>query len=567
MKKLLALLLCFAMLLSLLAACGTKEGADDPDTPKTEPQEKMPDPLLIENLADYVIIYPELGTSLDVMAAIRALRDAIRQKLSVRLDMKDDFLTDKIKIQTREILVGKTNRPESAAVYAKVPRVNDYAVQIVDEKLVFAASSDEMLVQMLETVTTAINELTDADTAFFTPEQQLKVLGTYDIDCVTIDGTNLNEYTVVCPNTPAVVAMAEMLIDSIFQTYQYKLTYTLENNVETPEKAILFGNTKFGLPDGVVGVGDDQSYIGVANGNFYIYATDETVLYQTIHKLASQPVDPATNRVSIDLTDLIEKPKTTTLTAMSFNIWGGNASTVAARTQHVIERIKSVMPDTIGLQESGAPWIKALKAGLADEYVYVGEAADPNATGESSGIMYRKSTLRLIDSGTKWLTDTPDKVSKYPESEYIRVMTYAVYERISDGKRFVHINTHPDHTGSPGTIRLKQLKVVIKYAQEHFSDLPIVLTGDLNATESTPEIQYVLNNGFDNGSKIAYRTTSSPTFTPHGSIIDYCMTSENDFFVYEYAVDSYKYKGDKDYQKDNCDPSDHCPVYIRFEIK
>ena len=44
-------------------------------------------------------------------------------------------------------------------------------------------------------------------------------------------------------------------------------------------------------------------------------------------------------------------------------------------------------------------------------------------------------------------------------------------------------------------------------------------------------------------------------------VIDFCLTSENDFLVFEYAVDSYKYNGE---QKD---PSDHCPIYIKFELK
>ena len=572
MKRLLALVLCLAMLIPMMVACGGN-GTTPEDTSGNKPSggannkepEKVAEPLLLENLSEYTIIYPDIGMNAELNTEIRALRDAIKDKFDESLDLKSDFISQKNPIKAREILISKTNRPESAEVYAKVPRLNDYAIQIVDEKLVVAASTDEMLVLVLHSLINRINDLPEDTTAFFTPEMQMLSTDAYDIEAVTVDGNDLGGYTIVCTNNTSALGMAYELQARLIDAYDYKLWVRTEQDVETLDKAIVFGETKFGLPEGVTGIANDQYYLGIANGNLYVYATDAAVLYQAIEKVVSQTADPKTYQVSINMIDVIEKPVLTALTSMSFNLWVSNVTD--ERVSHVVERIKRVKPDTLGVQEASSTWVNKLKAALEPEYGYIGVGRDANGTGEHSGIFYKKSTIKLIEGGTKWMSDTPDVVSKYPESACNRVFTYAVFERLSDGKRFLHVNAHTDHTGANGGVRLKQLKVLVKFVLANYSNLPVLITGDLNATESTAEIQHVLTSGWDNAAKIAFKTSNAATFPPNGSIIDFCLTSNDDFMVFEYAVDTYKYSGNKDYQKEGKDPSDHCPIYIRFELR
>ena len=150
-------------------------------------------------------------------------------------------------------------------------------------------------------------------------------------------------------------------------------------------------------------------------------------------------------------------------------------------------------------------------------------------------------------------------VSKDWGSTCNRVFTYAVFERLSDGKRFVHVNAHTEHTSD--AICLNQLKVLVKFVVDNYADMPVLITGDLNAVEKNASIQHVLTSGWDNAAKIAYKSSNAPTFTPNASIIDFCLTSQEDFLVFEYSVDSYKYNNE---QKD---PSDHCPIYIKYELR
>ena len=569
MKKLIAMFLCLAMMLSMFVACNGNGGNNTEDPTETQGSkkpnqetEKPADPLLVEHLADYQIIYPEMDVSTEVSGAIRELRNAIKTKFGVTLDMKSDFINQKNPIEAREILIGKTNRSETATAYAKAPRVDDYAVQIVDEKLVVIASTDEMLVLVLQSVINIINDLGEDDTAFFLPEHQFLSADEYAIEAVTINESDLSGYTIVSAQNDSTLELSYMLRDMICEKYQYVLGVTTEQLAANTEKAIVVGNTNNpALPQQVTAIEDDEYYIGVIDGKLYVYATEIEVLYQAINKVVSQTADAETNKVSLDLTDVVEKPKSTALTIMSFNLWVSNVND--DRASHVVERINLIKPDTLGVQEASSNWINRLKSALSAEYGYEGIGRDKNGGGEHSGIFYRKDTLKVIESGTKWMSKTPDVVSKDWGSTCNRIFTYVLFERISDGARFVHVNAHTEHTSD--TICLNQLKVLVDFVQKNYSDVPVVLTGDLNAIESNASIQHVLSNGFENGAKLAFQASKSNTFADR--IIDFCLTSEDDFIVYEYGVDTYKYVGDKDYQKENKDPSDHCPIYITLDIK
>ena len=145
---------------------------------------------------------------------------------------------------------------------------------------------------------------------------------------------------------------------------------------------------------------------------------------------------------------------------MSYNLKNGSPS--AERKENTIKDIADYMPDTIGTQETHLKWINALtESELLSDYALVGEqrygdeAPRTQNDNEASAILYRKSKFNLIDSGTYWLSETPEKVnSKLEGSKYVRIMTYVVLERKSDGVRFVHINTHLNspvsnaHTGT-----------------------------------------------------------------------------------------------------------------------
>lgn len=168
---------------------------------------------------------------------------------------------------------------------------------------------------------------------------------------------------------------------------------------------------------------------------------------------------------------------------MSFNVQVESGSKVRAdiRADMLRSLLDEYMPDSIGLQEVTPLWDGMMKNYIFnDSYACVGE---PRAAGqEASLIYYRTDKYELLDSGTFWLSDTPDvSGSKYEESKYIRICTWAHLRDRVTGNEYVHVNTHLDNLGgSDGrSLRKKQIIVILKFLQR-FDGIPMVMTGDLN---------------------------------------------------------------------------------------
>ena len=177
-----------------------------------------------------------------------------------------------------------------------------------------------------------------------------------------------------------------------------------------------------------------------------------------------------------------------TLKIMSFNVQTENGATVDINTRANMLKalINERMPDSIGMQEVTATWRAKMDSYVFDSDIYagVGVARTTNASLglEQCAIFYRKDKFILVDSGTFWLSDTPDVVgSTYEGSEYPRICTWVRLKDRVTGFEYVHLNTHLHHkSGTEGnTIRKDQLKVLLEFVQS-LGDLPMVLTGDFN---------------------------------------------------------------------------------------
>ena len=94
---------------------------------------------------------------------------------------------------------------------------------------------------------------------------------------------------------------------------------------------------------------------------------------------------------------------------MSFNVRNGEHD----RGKNVPQSRADYLPDSVGLQECEGTWYMTLSAHLKDRYdiVGVGRLTGIKYIGEATAIMYRKDKYNLNDSGTFWLSETPDKVS------------------------------------------------------------------------------------------------------------------------------------------------------------
>ncbi|MBQ7940474.1 MAG: MBL fold metallo-hydrolase [Clostridia bacterium] len=98
--------------------------------------------------SSYVIVTPKAASE-EVESAAQELRDAIRKKTWVSLKVKTDLLNVASKKSDTEILIGHTNRAESAEVMKDVP-YGEYAIRVVNQKIVIAAWDDASLLKGCE---------------------------------------------------------------------------------------------------------------------------------------------------------------------------------------------------------------------------------------------------------------------------------------------------------------------------------------------------------------------------------------------------------------------------------
>ena len=77
-------------------------------------------------------------------------------------------------------------------------------------------------------------------------------------------------------------------------------------------------------------------------------------------------------------------------------------------------------------------------------------------------------------------------------SSHLRVACWGLFERISDGKRFIVVNTHWDLTPEQRLSDARQQAAVMKKVLEKY-DVPVFSTGDFNSNENSAEFNEYLN--------------------------------------------------------------------------
>lgn len=136
--------------------------------------------------------------------------------------------------------------------------------------------------------------------------------------------------------------------------------------------------------------------------------------------------------------------------------------------------------DVVGVQEAFAHMLTDLDARLPG-FARVGVGrADGRSGGEFSAILYRTDRVELLDSGTFWLSPTPEVPgSKGWDAAIERVATWGRFHDRRTGCSHVHLNTHFDHIGEQA--RQESARLIRRRLAELSGGLPVIVTGDLNA--------------------------------------------------------------------------------------
>ncbi len=173
---------------------------------------------------------------------------------------------------------------------------------------------------------------------------------------------------------------------------------------------------------------------------------------------------------------------------------------------------------------------------------------------EATPIFYDPEKFELVETKTFWLSDTPDVISKYEESAFIRICTHVVF-KVKE-KLLIFLNTHLDYLADATC--LKQAKVIIKKIAElknKYSDAAIILSGDFNQHPDSNTISY-LRTKLDCLIESNHITYHDFTDTTVGQPIDYIFFQNIKPIKQQIITD----------KPGNRYLSDHYPVLLHFDI-
>ena len=166
---------------------------------------------------------------------------------------------------------------------------------------------------------------------------------------------------------------------------------------------------------------------------------------------------------------------------------GKDGDNVWMKRRHATpEMIRREAPDVFGVQEGLIDQLHYIDA-ECPQYARVGVGRDDGAEkGEFMAVYYLRDRFELLDSGTFWLSETPDTVSKGWDAALNRICTWAKMKDRRTGRVFYFFNTHFDHVGREARLRSAELLAgrIRAVAGDKY---PVLCTGDFNAhAESEP---------------------------------------------------------------------------------
>jgi endonuclease/exonuclease/phosphatase family metal-dependent hydrolase len=258
------------------------------------------------------------------------------------------------------------------------------------------------------------------------------------------------------------------------------------------------------------------------------------------------------------------------LQVMTFNIRyddpGDSLNNWQYRRDVAAEVIATHDVDLLGTQEVLANQLNDLKARLP-QYAAIGVGrADGKEGGEHSAIFYKKDKFEVLESGTFWLSETPEVAgSKGWDGACERIVTWAKLQEKRTGKRMVFVNTHLDHVGK--VARRESVKLIMERVKAERNGLPVIITGDFNSAPESEVIQHLLADGTFFDTRLLAPSVAGTGGTFHGfgeipaekrHIIDYV------FVTGDVAVNTHSIIPEK---RNGIYLSDHTPVYVNVSIE
>lgn len=233
------------------------------------------------------------------------------------------------------------------------------------------------------------------------------------------------------------------------------------------------------------------------------------------------------------------------------------------RKEWLVNQVKDLSPDVLGTQEGLHDQITYMDSTLSN-YQYVGIGREDGATkGEYAAIFYKGDLFKSSESGTFWLSETPDTVSKGWGANYERICTYSLFFDEERDQHFWVFNAHFDHESKQA--RIESVKLICQKIQTlNDENYPVIFMGDLNAIPDSPPISF-LNKHMRDSRNISQNPPLGPVGTFNGFDVSHPLDHRIDYIFVDENITIQQYNVINEI-KDNRTPSDHLPVFVNFSI-
>lgn len=173
----------------------------------------------------------------------------------------------------------------------------------------------------------------------------------------------------------------------------------------------------------------------------------------------------------------------TKIRVMSYNVLhpgGGYNSTGVAkpvkdRSDAFLSIVNEYCPDVIGVQEAHTDWHIAFYQNLVENGTYL-QACNGEDTFFLTTLLYNGETLELLESEVLDIDSKSD----------MRIVDFALFQHRASQKKFVVFNTHPSNKAAKIENHYNIIFDLVSTKMKDYPDLPVIMTGDYNASESSP---------------------------------------------------------------------------------
>ncbi len=561
----------FALTALLLVGCGGGGEASETTAPAetTAPVTEATETTLTlasGGKAAYSLIRSDENEDEGFIDVFKRAGDKLKGKTGVQFVLGNDWVKrgQEPDSSLPEILVGPTNRPETAAVAARVGD-NGYAVAIEGQKIVVYGTGRDNLTQAVNTL---IEQITvEGDTATLT----LPVEGIVKAGSPTFFAKGSAEgYVIVAAEADR--ASAEKLAKHIEDSFGYELAVVDAKTPETEREIVIGDCGRADAKSAIDAVTSDIAYTVTATGkrlvlggrssfanSMAVNAFIETYANAAYHDVLHLPDGIKEEKSAMDNAQYAERTTGTDLRIMSFNIlseeWNDKIP-VKGRDDIISAALFTYMPDVIGWQELSEVWYNTLIPVLGDAYPFVNRHTAEGA-GNYTGMSYNPKTVKLLESGCELFSQG--------NSPRLRLMNWALFEKLEGGQKFIVMNTHLDITQDKRLVQAPEMAKRVGELETKYA-CPVIITGDYNCNKDSEEYRLFVQGAGVKDAQWNAVTAVNADYKSYHNVYETAGlgTSAIDHITYTTGVTALLYYNNNSVPTINA--SDHNPLLVDFKF-